>query len=222
VTDQAGSTAVTVDQRRNGGQWVPLGAFELQPDAGHKVQVSGEAEPFQGSTEIVVDNRDPDTLRIGLWTAGTGLAGGMFWDADIERHDPGGAATFVWPAKVPEAGRYAVHARWTAWPDRATDSPYRVYHAGGVTTVRVNQQETGGEWVFLGVFDLDPGEGHRVELGHDANGTVIADAIRYRRDAAAPAPAEEIVVDNSEATVVGSWTSMTNRDRGDYWGGDWT
>lgn len=190
MTHQAGSTAVAVDQRAGGGQWVPLGSFEMAPGAGHKVTLSGEAEAFAGAAETIVDNRDPAALRIGAWGAGTGLGGGMFWDADIERHDPGtGAARFVWPAKVAEAGRYAVHARWTAWPDRATDAPYRVHHAGGTTTVRVNQQGSGGAWVFLGIFDLDPGEGHRVELGHDANGTVIADAVRFSRDAAAAVPA---------------------------------
>ena len=39
----------------------------------------------------------------------------------------------------------------------------------------VDQEVSGGIWVALGVFDLDPAEGHRVVLSDDADETVIAD-----------------------------------------------
>ena len=219
VTHQAGTTPVTVDQRRSGGQWVPLGAFELAPGAGHKIELSGEAEPFGGSAEIIVDNGDPAAVAAGTWTAASAAPG--YWGADFLYAAPGGGNSFSWTPALPEAGRYAVYARWSTHANRATDAPYRIHHAGGVTTVRVNQEVDGGAWVFLGLFALDPGEGHRVVLGDDANEYVIADAVKFLRDAAAVAPAEEVVVDNSAATVVGSWTASTNPAAGAFRGADW-
>ena len=50
-------------------------------------------------------------------------------------------------------------------------------HAGGSTVVPVNQQNAGGEWVSLGVFDFDAGSAS-VILSDNADGVVIADAIK--------------------------------------------
>jgi RHS repeat-associated protein len=60
-----------------------------------------------------------------------------------------------------------------------------VHHAGGASTVTVNQQQNGGIWVLLGGFELAPGQGHRVVLSDAAAGSyVIADAVRFVRDTA--------------------------------------
>jgi hypothetical protein len=62
----------------------------------------------------------------------------------------------------------------------ATNAPYTIYHLGGSTTVTASQRNTGGTWVLLGTFDLDPTAGHKVVLGSNADSTyVIADAVRY-------------------------------------------
>jgi RHS repeat-associated protein len=52
-----------------------------------------------------------------------------------------------------------------------------------MTTVSVNQKVSGAFWYPLGVFDLAPGAGTLVELDNNANGKVIADAIRLVPDA---------------------------------------
>jgi YD repeat-containing protein len=202
VTHQAGSTAVTVDQR-SGGQWVPLGSYALAPGAGHKVTLSGEAEALSGPAEVIVDNRDPGALVAGAWAASTGTGGGVYWGADFHHAAAGtGANAIAWTPALPEAGRWKVFARWSAWWSRATDAPYTVHHSGGVRTVRVDQTVNGGEWVLLGAFDLDPAEGHHVVLTDDADGTVIGDALRFLRDTAA-APAEEVVIDNRDPRTDG-------------------
>ena len=66
---------------------------------------------------------------------------------------------------------------------RATNAPFTVLHDGGIRTIRVNQQQNGGEWNSLGSFVFSKGSG-MVILTNDADSLyVIADAIRavYRR-----------------------------------------
>ena len=42
----------------------------------------------------------------------------------------------------------------------------------------MNQKQNGGQWYPLGTFTLAPSQGHKITLSDNANGIVIADAIR--------------------------------------------
>jgi hypothetical protein len=55
-------------------------------------------------------------------------------------------------------------------------------HASGCTTVPTNQQLNDNQWNLLGTFTFDPNEDHRIDLTDDANGTVIADAVKLERE----------------------------------------
>jgi hypothetical protein len=68
-----------------------------------------------------------------------------------------------------------------AAPDRATNAPYTVHARDGARAVRVDQRQRGSRWVPLGTFAFDAGTA-RVVLGAgaDADGVVIADAVRFR------------------------------------------
>jgi len=94
--------------------------------------------------------------------------------------------TATWTPNVPATGTYQVYARWTANPNRATDAKYTVVHAGGSTLHTVNQQANGGAWNLLGTYTLNPGTAHKVFLTDQANGYVIADAIRLVSTNVAP------------------------------------
>jgi RHS repeat-associated protein len=56
-----------------------------------------------------------------------------------------------------------------------------VHHAGGATTVTLDQRYNPGQWVPLGAFELVPGQGHRVVLSDEgAAGTlVLGDAVIF-------------------------------------------
>jgi RHS repeat-associated protein len=90
-----------------------------------------------------------------------------------------GPSTATWTANVSAAGNYQVYARWTANANRATNATYTVTHAGGATPVVVNQQANGGAWQLLGTYTLSPGAGHKVNLTDQADGYVVADAVRF-------------------------------------------
>jgi uncharacterized protein RhaS with RHS repeats len=100
--------------------------------------------------------------------------------ADAVMFLPPGAApnSATWTPNVAQAGQYEVYAQWTQHANRATDATYTVTHAGGSTPVAVNQQANGGVRNLLGIFSLSPGPAHNVTLTDQANGYVIADAIR--------------------------------------------
>ena len=221
VTHAAGATPVTVDQRVNGGDWNLLGAFDLAPGQNHRVDlddlVMAPAAPpidpnggASGATTIINHN-SPSVTRIGTWTVGS-------WYAYSAAGS--GADRYQWP--VPStAGYYAVYANWVSAPNRASNSPYTIHHADGTTVRRVNQKIDNGVWKLLGIFQLDPGAGHMVELSDDASGYVIADQIRYIQQPSPPAGA--IIVDNGdpEASAAGSWVTTSTHNDGGFWGGNW-
>jgi RHS repeat-associated protein len=71
-----------------------------------------------------------------------------------------------------------VYAWWTANPNRATNATYTVAYSGGTAAVTVNQQTSGGAWNLLGTYTFGSGTGGNITLTDQANGYVIADAIR--------------------------------------------
>ncbi|MDF2938979.1 MAG: hypothetical protein K0Q90_4352 [Paenibacillaceae bacterium] len=134
---------------------------------------------LNGPAEIIVDNTAAQIT--GTWTASTGLPN--YYGTDYLYNNSGSGADKVrWTLALGEAGRYAVYYRL---PDgnagRATNAPYTIFHSGGSTQVRVNQQTVpGGSWLLLGSYDFLAGTSGYVELTDQANGTyVIADAVKF-------------------------------------------
>ena len=128
-------------------------------------------------TEIIVDNLDPGAIFTGTWGASSSLPG--YYGSNYHYHTTGsGTDTFTWTPTISTSGTYSVYARWTQDPSRAPDATYTIYHDGGTTPVSVDQRSNGGTWVFLGTFSFD-GVGDKAELVQNANGYVIADAIKW-------------------------------------------
>ncbi|MCI6143941.1 MAG: hypothetical protein MR679_02970, partial [Bacteroidales bacterium] len=92
-------------------------------------------------------------------------------------------ASVSWTPALPRAGRYAVYVSYATRPNSVSDARYTVYHRGGRTQFRVNQQMGGGTWVYLGTFDFEAGETPegRVVLTNqsDYRGVVTADGVRF-------------------------------------------
>jgi hypothetical protein len=84
---------------------------------------------------------------------------------------------------VPEDGAYRVLAAWTAGDDRASNVRFAIW-AGGQqpATAEVSQRERNGMWVELARVPLAAGTPCRVELTNQADGVVVADAVRIVRD----------------------------------------
>src|SRR5574344_1462395 len=88
-----------------------------------------------------------------------------------------------WIPNIPESGEYAVYVTYQSLPESIDDAKYMVFHKGGVTEFRVNQQMGEGTWVYLGTFAFDKGSNDygMVVLSNQSKskGVVCADAVRF-------------------------------------------
>ena len=96
-----------------------------------------------------------------------------------------GAKALTFRPKLPAAGRYEVRIAYTAYPNRATNTPVTIATPRGEKTIRINQREKppiGGLWLSLGTFDLDGGETTRIIVRTDGtDGYVVVDAVQLIR-----------------------------------------
>ena len=88
-----------------------------------------------------------------------------------------------WVPDIPETGEYAVYVSYQTLPGSVSDAKYLVFHNGGVTEFKVNQQIGSGTWVYLGTFTFDKGRNDygMVVLSNESKekGVVCADAVRF-------------------------------------------
>jgi RHS repeat-associated protein len=71
-----------------------------------------------------------------------------------------------------------VYARWVAASTNASNAPFTVQYSGGSQAIAVNQRSSGGQWMLLGSFAFTAGTAGSVTLTDNANGVVIADAVK--------------------------------------------
>jgi hypothetical protein len=145
----------------------------------------------------IVDDNDAAfvTAPPGAWFLFTGQG----FQSDVTFASPGtGSATASWRFTGLTAGLYRVSATWSPHPNRATNAPYTVLD--GITPIgaaAVNQQlrpnhviASGAAWYHLGVFNVASGS-LDVLLSDDANGYVIADAVRVEYLGASPVQVQD-------------------------------
>ena len=190
---------VYVNQEENGGQWNLIGQISAQ--AGDtlsvtignnadeyvvadavKFQLAEEEQPEEPETGIILD--DSQAVFAGdSWTLETAdkteerYGDGFRYSAWIgvdSQHN----ATAVYTAAAPADGYYEIYGWWTAHENRATNTPYIVSCGEQSQTVRVNQRQDGGQWNLLcGVMAVE-GQDITVTIANNADGYVIADAVR--------------------------------------------
>jgi len=136
--------------------------------------------PARALEGIVVD--DGHAKVTGDWKASRSLR--PFVDTGY-RHDGDagkGALSARFEAKL-ERGRYEVRLAYTAHPNRASNVPVRVVHAGGSTDARVDQRRqppVDGLTASLGEFDFDD-TAAVVVSNTGTDGHVIIDAVQFVR-----------------------------------------
>jgi hypothetical protein len=151
--------------------------------------------------ELVLDNADAQ--YVGAWPLITDNP--CTYQGDFQWNDPGtGTDTATWIPEVVNTGLYEVYARWHALSNRATDAPYTIHYDGGSETVDVDQTAFGCQWNLLGTYPFAAGTAGSIVLSDDANGYLIADAIKLML-----VDPSNIILDNSSATYGGTWGLVT-------------
>jgi len=150
-------------------------------------QVWPVRERDMNAVERIVNNDDgTDYTEEGTWFTSSSPG----YDLNVPGHTYHYAMTAVdaatasatWTAALPAAGRYAVYVWYRPGSNRAPDARYTVYHAGGETTVVVDQRHHGFTWHYVGTYGFRAGEEARVTLTNDSSLTgrvVVADAVRF-------------------------------------------
>lgn len=95
----------------------------------------------------------------------------------------GEASRCSWIPHIPKKGKYAVYVSYKSLKNSADDARYTIYHLGGKTEFKVNQQMGGGTWIYLGTFAFEEGfnEHLKIELSNlsSRSGKIItADAVK--------------------------------------------
>ncbi len=166
INHSGSSDMVRVNQRVNGGQFVYLGTYNFDAQA--------------GPTSVIVDNKQASFT--GVWS--TSFYGEYYGD-DLQyiQSTATGSNSATFTPDLPQAGNYDVYAWWTVYSNRAQNVPYIIKYSGGATsTVRINQELGGGGWTYLGTYYFDAGTSGNVEISDDAelDEYVIADAIKWQ------------------------------------------
>ncbi|MGF1572909.1 MAG: hypothetical protein ACFCU1_07540, partial [Sumerlaeia bacterium] len=161
------------------------------------------------TAEVIVDNTDNsvdhDFIQSGSWDVYEykGWKGGRpaVLDEKTEPFRLGTALTarvseeavssVQYVPFIPRTGEYPVYASWIQSRSNSDSVPIVINHAGGQTTVRVNQKVAGSTWVYLGTFPFEKGksvesgsvrittEGAALNEREGAATLVSADAVRF-------------------------------------------
>ncbi len=161
--------------------------------------------------EVIVDNSEPGYAETGTWTTtsntgydpATGQVNGANGYRYASTTTGGATSTATWTPTIPAKGWYWVSVLYKAFSDRTSDARYEVTHAGGTTTVSINQEVHGETWVYLGRFYFEAGAAGNVKLinsSADGSQVVIADAVRFGGGNNGAAGSARSILDCSEGT----------------------
>ncbi len=161
------------------------------PLAPHAALLIGLVASTAAAQQVIVDNVDPGfSVLQGTWSTG---AFPTPWGSDYRFALTGSTTEEVeWRPNLPAAGNYRVEVWYVEGTNRASDAPFTIHHSGGSTTVDVNQQNNGSNWLSIGVYPFAAGTGGSVTLSDAAGPTVvIADAVRFTFESGTGGAADE-------------------------------
>ncbi len=139
--------------------------------------------------EVIVDNSDAGfTTPSGTWSSSVNTPYFSTHNGDDAAHyrfiatSTTETAVARFTPTISTAGFYPVYT----WAKRDTDRPpdqlYRVNYTGGSIEIKINHQQVGHGWVYLGTYYFASGTAGNVEISNKSSVTgkfAIADAIRF-------------------------------------------
>jgi hypothetical protein len=148
-------------------------------------QVYPQREP---GLEIVIDNSDEGFETDRVWPTESVAAGQYGPDyaflppAAATGEVTGGWAT--WTTEIRSSGMYRIYLRWATigFSQRSPMEhivPVEIRHPGGTDRTTVDHTRYGGDWIFLGAYQLNAGENVEVKILAEGNGITVADAVKF-------------------------------------------
>jgi hypothetical protein len=192
VVHANGTTTTPVNQQFYNGQWVPLGQFSFNAGSGGSVLLRNDAADATVIADaarfllvetplVIMDNLSAGVILTGAWTESTNSAG-YYGTNYIHDGATGKGSKSVQFTPTLSAGTYEVFAYWPAAGTRYTAVPHTITHAGGSTTINVNQTINSATWVSLGTYTFNAGTGGNVVISNTGTSNyVIVDAVKFVR-----------------------------------------
>jgi hypothetical protein len=195
---------------------LPVNFFGSQLTASVSATILDDDAPIAAYIRTI-DDGDAGFTTLGGWT-NVGNKPGVE-NGDFLYNNAGtGADQAAWQFNSVPDGQYRISASYREFSNRATNSPFQIFDGSTrLTTVPVNQQQppdsfaiAGTAFEDLGTFNIVSGS-IRVVLSDEANGLVVADAVRIERIGDVVPGAEiqvtvdgNIVTDNTEVVDFGN------------------
>ncbi|MBZ0155680.1 MAG: chitobiase/beta-hexosaminidase C-terminal domain-containing protein, partial [Alphaproteobacteria bacterium] len=227
IQDRNGTYRVTVNQRKDGGQWNKLGTFTFDTIGtvtltantyGYTFSADAVRFEYVYDDTVTIDNGDPGTTASGTWSES--LAANPY---GADSYYAGGSSTdpptYTWQAALPQRGTYNVYMWWTVYRDtnqntyRSDSVPVDIQDRNGTQQVIINQQQGEGQWNLIGTYSFDTMG--TVTLYANADGyNYSADAVRFEY-----VPDDTVTIDNGDAGTAqsGTWSPSIGTDP---YGGD--
>ena len=141
----------------------------------------GKTTTLSNLQGIVVD--DAQAKLVGDWQHSTYNKPFLGKGYVHDRNKSKGSKTITFHPDLKTKGKYEVRFAYTSGTNRATRVPITILHAGGETTVYVNERRPppiAPHFVSLGQFDLEKGnQGYVIVATAETDGHVIADAVQF-------------------------------------------
>lgn len=142
-------------------------------------QTAARAAAEAKEAAIILDSEGDNVETKGDWPPG--LGGGDWKDSCLFAFQGKGECTFIWRPNLAKCGRYRVSVWFGGDPnsDHATNSPFTVHFCGGQEKHEIDQTRNSEGWRVLGVYPFTADRAGYVELSNNANGNVVADAVKF-------------------------------------------
>lgn len=163
---------------------------------------ASQPQPFSQ----IIDDGAAGHTKTGTWySASSGRDRDSQWTLNGT-----GSSVSTWTFSGISSGQYRISATWPAASHYASDAPYSVYNGTQfLGTSRVSQKvapsglsDSGSQWKDLGNFTIT-GNTLVVKLANNANGWVVADAIRIEKIADNVRVARSEVIGSGSANLAG-------------------
>lgn len=130
----------------------------------------------------VIDNSDKDRFKVSKSWGNTDYSPDRYGN-NYRFSKPAAKGAAMYKVNNPKKGNYVVCGRWPASDNYSRATPIKIRTVFGTKTRRVNQRRNSGEWVKVGTFRMEAGEGYKIRVSRDSGrkGFVVADAFKVIR-----------------------------------------
>ncbi len=172
---------------------------------------------FAFSQDVIVDNTDSGFTKTGTWiTSSYGSYYGTNCFYASIYHTSNAEAT--WTPTLTSANTCKVYIWYTSGTNRTIDARFSVIHANGTTSLVVNQQTSGAQWVLLGNFAFRSGTSGKVRLinktQYAESSVCIADAVKF-------SPSTETVLTDPDEPTAPAASRDTTPEFRSFWNYSW-